>query len=144
MSRGVVTVGAGVLSFASTIGLTYMAHDLLAIPVAGVAAGAIGLLARKACLEEQKNLDKKDWILIGGAALTGALAGGATMIMVATVVSGVYVGSYVGSMAGSLFGTVLGNIIIFPLNMISLLARRREVHYHTTIAYTTSHFQPTL
>jgi hypothetical protein len=120
MNTGLISIGTGVASFAGSLVFTVLSRDLLSIPIAGLAAGAIGLLAKKHCLEEQETLTKKDWILIGGASAVGAIAAGATVAAVAVLVQGVFL----GSMMGSFMGTMLGNICLYPINMLSIITGR--------------------
>lgn len=116
MNTGLISIGTGVASFAGSVVFTVLSRNLLAIPIVGLAAGAIGLLAKKQCLEEQESLTKKDWILIGGAGPVGAIAAGAA---VAVLVQGVFLGSMMGSFMGTLFGNMLS-----PINSLFIVSVR--------------------
>jgi hypothetical protein len=120
MSQGLIAVGAGIASFAGSVVFTAMARDLRMGLVTGLAVGAIGLAARRACLEEGKQLENRDWVLIGGASAVGILAGEAILAVIAIVEQCVFI----GSMTGSIVGTVVGNMATFPLRMVCALSGR--------------------
>lgn len=119
MNTGLISIGTGVASFAGSVVFTVLSRNLLAIPIVGLAAGAIGLLAKKQCLEEQESLTKKDWILIGGAGPVGAIAAGAAVAAVTVLVQGVFLGSMMGSFMGTLFGNMLS-----PINSLFIVSVR--------------------
>jgi integral membrane sensor domain MASE1 len=119
MNTGLISIGTGVASFAGSVVFTVLSRNLLAIPIVGLAAGAIGLLAKKQCLEEQESLTKKDWILIGGSSAVGAIAAGAAVAAVTVLVQGVFLGSMMGSFMGTLFGNMLS-----PINSLFIVSVR--------------------
>ena len=108
MSNGLISAGTGVASCAATVAFTLMSCSLLAVPITGLAVGAIGLAIRHQCLEKDESLTNKDFFVIGGAAAVGAMAGGATVVTVVLLVQGVVA----GAMAGSLMGSMLGGMLL--------------------------------
>lgn len=128
MSRTLISVGTGMASFAGSVLLTFGARDLLGIPVAGIAATALGIVARNSCLENNESLNKRDLIMIGGAGLVGTMSGGATVLAIGAIFQSVLIANMVGSMMGS----IMGSIVTFPLTILSSLTGRHviENHYH--------------
>jgi hypothetical protein len=124
MSQGLISVGAGIASFAGGVVFTAMSRDLRMVPMTGLIVGILSLAARSLCLEDGQKLGSKDWILIGGASVVGALSGAATLTVVAILTQGVFI----GTMAGSLFGTMLGNLVTFPLRIACILSGGYPYH----------------
>lgn len=123
MSTGLITFGTGVTSFAAGIVLTLGSRNRIVNPmIAHLAIGAAGLFARKKCLEQDQNLSRKDYILIGGGALVGGFAGHATAMAIIACIA--------GRMMGSLMFSAMGNIMMMPFNIILAACGKRPVFFN--------------
>ncbi len=81
MSTSLVAVGAGLVSCASTLAFSFSSRNIRLVPeiatTMAVATGILSLIAQRFCKNEGETLNRKDYILIGGASIAGALAGAA-------------------------------------------------------------------
>jgi hypothetical protein len=115
MSRGLLAVGAGITGCLSTITLTCRSGQLRNIPsivsVTSFATALLALAATRVCKDKGQGLDKRDYIIVGGASFIGSAAGGAAVVGLAAMFSVMFM--------GSMMGTLIGNIFSMPFHMNS-------------------------
>ena len=125
MSRTSIAVGASFTSGVCTVALTLGNGNLNGVLgnalISSIATGALFLAGTKACKDEGQTLDKKDYIIIGGASLVGAMAGSTAIVAAAFAIYGIAL--------GNLYGTLLGNMLSTPFRVLSCFGPRL-CYYH--------------
>lgn len=127
MSRTLISIATGLGGCVGTVLFTCYTQDVRAIPfctiVSTIATTALGLKALKASKEEEnKELLKRDYIIIGTSSLIGSVTGGA-------VLAAMFVTTYVvssGAFVGAFLGSALGNTISMPFSLFA----RRPIYYY--------------
>ena len=113
-----VAVGIGAASFACSAALTagsvMYRYPMVRSPlITGVAVGALALAAKYATLDQEKSLEKRDYIVIGGSSLICGLLGH----RVAKGFISAYVERRAQALGCSIIGTMFTNKLVMPFYM---------------------------